>query len=141
ASNIRTPASWPGFCFSVSRLPPLFFPSARAHGAVMPPELPEPPTIRPATAADIAAITAIYADAVRHGTATFELEPPDFAEMLRRFAALSEAGFPYLVAEERAGVAGYAYAGPYRARPAYRFTVEDSLYLAPSARGRGIGSA
>jgi phosphinothricin acetyltransferase len=107
----------------------------------MAPELPEPPTIRPATAADIAAITAIYADAVRHGTATFELEPPDRAEMLRRFAALSEANFPYLVAEERTGVAGYAYAGPYRARPAYRFTVEDSVYLAPSAQGRGIGSA
>lgn len=99
------------------------------------------PMIRPATAADIAAITAIYADAVRHGTATFELEPPDHAEMLRRFATLTGAGFPYLAAEADGRLAGYAYAGPYRARPAYRFTVEDSVYLAPEAQGRGLGTA
>lgn len=97
--------------------------------------------IRPATAADIAAITAIYADAVRHGTATFELEPPDHAEMLRRFATLTGADFPYLAAEADGRLVGYAYAGPYRARPAYRFTVEDSVYLAPSAQGRGLGTA
>ncbi len=99
------------------------------------------PAIRPATPADIDAITAIYADAVLHGTATFELEPPDRAEMLRRFAALRDAGFPYLVADANGAPVGYAYAGPYRARPAYRFTVEDSVYLAPSAHGRGLGTA
>ncbi len=68
---------------------------------------------------DIAAITRIYADAVAHGTASFELEPPDEAEMARRYRALIEGGFPYLVAELAGTVAGYAYAGPYRARPAY----------------------
>lgn len=99
------------------------------------------PAIRPATPADIDAITAIYADAVLHGTATFELEPPDRAEMMRRFAALRDAGFPYLVADADGAPVGYAYAGPYRARPAYRFTVEDSVYLAPSAHGRGLGTA
>jgi phosphinothricin acetyltransferase len=101
----------------------------------------QPPTIRPATPGDFDTITAIYAEAVRHGTATFELEPPDRAEMLRRFTALRDAGFPYLVAEAEGRLAGYAYAGPYRARPAYRFTVEDSVYLAPPAQGRGLGTA
>ena len=100
-----------------------------------------PPMIRPATAADLAAVTAIYAEAVLTGTATFELQPPDRAEMLRRFAALSAGGFPYLVAEQHGDIAGYAYAGPYRARPAYRHTVEDSIYLAPTAQGRGLGRA
>lgn len=99
------------------------------------------PLIRPAAAGDIDAITAIYADAVLTGTATFELEPPDRAEMLRRFAALTDGGFPYLVAEEDGRLAGYAYAGPHRARPAYRFTVEDSVYLAPPAQGHGLGAA
>lgn len=96
--------------------------------------------IRPATEADLPAITAIYAEAVRFGTATFELDPPDLTEMTRRFAALTGAGFPYLVAETEGVIDGYAYAGPYRPRPAYRFTVEDSIYLAPSSHRRGIGS-
>jgi phosphinothricin acetyltransferase len=96
--------------------------------------------IRPATPADLAAITAIYADAVRFGTATFELIPPDLEEMTRRYQSLSSGGFPYLVAVRGAEVAGYAYAGPYRPRPAYRFTVENSVYLAPSAQQRGIGT-
>jgi phosphinothricin acetyltransferase len=100
-----------------------------------------PPTIRPAERRDIAAITPIYAHAVLHGTASFELEPPDEAEMRRRFDALHIDGFPYLVAEEDGAVLGYAYAGPYRARPAYRFTVEDSIYLSQQAQGRGIGRA
>jgi phosphinothricin acetyltransferase len=100
-----------------------------------------PPTIRPAECRDIAAITPIYAHAVLHGTASFELEPPDEAEMRRRFDALHIDGFPYLVAEEDGAVLGYAYAGPYRARPAYRFTVEDSIYLSQQAQGRGIGRA
>jgi L-amino acid N-acyltransferase YncA len=95
--------------------------------------------IRPTEEADLPAITAIYADAVRTGTATFELEPPDLAEMTSRFRNLTGAGFPYLVAIADGRVAGYAYAGPYRARPAYRFTVEDSVYLAPDAYRQGIG--
>src|SRR5215472_15818274 len=97
--------------------------------------------IRAATAADIPAITAIYDHAVRHGTASFELEPPDAAEMARRHATLAQAGFPYLVAEADGAVAGYAYAGAYRPRPAYRWSVEDSVYVAPAMHRRGIGTA
>jgi phosphinothricin acetyltransferase len=97
------------------------------------------PLIRPARAADITAITRIYAHAVRHGTASFELDPPSEAEMARRLDALIAGGFPYLVAEEAGEALGYAYAGPYRARPAYRFTVEDSVYIAPDAQRRGLG--
>ena len=82
-------------------------------------------SIRPLEARDNAAITRIYAHAVRHGTASFETEPPDAAEMARREAALAAGGYPFLVAELAGTVAGYAYAGPYRARPAYRFTVEE----------------
>jgi phosphinothricin acetyltransferase len=96
--------------------------------------------IRPATAADLPAITAIYAHAVLYGTATFELEPPDIAEMTRRYDTLMAGGFPYLVAAVGGGVAGYAYAGPYRARPAYRFSVENSVYLDPQAQGQRIGT-
>jgi phosphinothricin acetyltransferase len=95
--------------------------------------------IRAATAADIPAITAIYDQAVRHGTASFELEPPDAAEMARRRQTLVDAGFPYLVAEADGTVAGYAYAGPYRPRPAYRWSVEDSVYVAPALQRRGVG--
>jgi L-amino acid N-acyltransferase YncA len=98
-------------------------------------------TIRPATPADIAAITRIYAHAVRHGTASFELEPPDEAEMARRQRTLAESGYPYLAAEIDGTVAGYAYAGPYRARPAYRFSVENSIYVAPQMHRRGVGRA
>jgi phosphinothricin acetyltransferase len=97
------------------------------------------PHVRPATPADIPAITRIYAHAVRHGTASFELEPPDEAEMTRRQRALLDGGYPYLVAESDGSVAGYAYAGPYRTRPAYRFSVENSIYVAPEAHRRGIG--
>src|ERR1700753_56071 len=98
-----------------------------------------PPKLRPATEADLPVITDIYEHAVRHGTATFELIPPDLAEMTRRFRALMEGGFPYLVAELDGAVTGYAYAGPYRPRPAYRFTVENSIYLKPAIHRRGIG--
>ena len=97
------------------------------------------PEIRPATEADLPFITEIYEQAVRHGTATFELTPPDLAEMTRRFRALMDGGFPYLVAMLDGGVAGYAYAGPYRPRPAYRFTVENSIYLKPAIHRRGVG--
>lgn len=95
--------------------------------------------IRPAAEPDLPAITAIYDHAVRHGTATFELVPPDLAEMTRRFNALMDGGFPYFVAELDRRVVGYAYAGAYRPRPAYRFTVENSIYLDPAIHRRGIG--
>ena len=96
-------------------------------------------TLRASLETDVPAITAIYAHAVTHGTASFELAPPDQPEMARRRAALIDADFPYLVAEQEGVVVGYAYAGPYRPRPAYRSTVEDSIYVASSARGSGIG--
>lgn len=96
--------------------------------------------IRPASLADIPAITAIYEHAVRHGTATFELDPPDVPEMTRRFAAIAASGCPYLVAALDGDIAGYAYASTYRPRPAYRFTVENSIYLAPARQGRGVGT-
>jgi phosphinothricin acetyltransferase len=96
--------------------------------------------IRPTTLADLPAITAIYTYAVLTGTATFELEPPDLAEMTRRYETLIAGGFPYLVAVLDGTVAGYAYAGPYRARPAYRFSVENSVYLDPAAQGKRIGT-
>ena len=98
-------------------------------------------TIRPADLSDIAAITRIYAQAVEHGTASFELEPPDEAEITRRYHALRNGRFPYIVAEIDGAVAGYAYAGPYRARPAYRFTIEDSIYIDPAMHRRGVGRA
>jgi phosphinothricin acetyltransferase len=96
--------------------------------------------VRAATAADVAAITAIYRPAVLAGTASFELDPPDEAEMLRRFEAVTDAGYPYFVATLDGRVAGYAYANAYRTRPAYRFTVEDSVYIAPEAQGKGVGT-
>ncbi len=98
-------------------------------------------SVRSATAADIAAITGIYRPAVLEGTASFELEPPDEAEMLRRFKAITDGGYPYFVAELDGRVVGYAYANAYRTRPGYRFTVEDSIYIAPDAQGKGIGRA
>jgi phosphinothricin acetyltransferase len=98
-------------------------------------------SIRPAEPRDSAAITEIYADAVRHGTASFEIEPPDHDEMARRYRELCENGFPYLVAEQAGTIVGYAYAGPYRSRPAYRWSVEDSIYVATSAQRRGVGGA
>ena len=99
------------------------------------------PALRPARASDVPAITAIYRPAVLEGTASFELEPPSEAEMLRRFEAITDAGYPYFVAEIDGRVAGYAYANAYRARPAYRFTVENSVYIASEAQGKGIGRA
>jgi phosphinothricin acetyltransferase len=95
--------------------------------------------IRPTTATDLPAIAEIYAHEVREGTATFELVPPDLAEMTRRFQALIDGGFPYIVAVIDGSVVGYAYASSYRPRPAYRFTVENSVYLRPAIHRRGIG--
>ena len=97
--------------------------------------------IRAATAADIPAITAIYAHAVRFGTASFEIDPPDEAEMGERFRTLVSGGFPYLVATIDDRLAGYAYAGLYRTRVAYRNTLEDSVYIDPQFHRRGIGRA
>jgi L-amino acid N-acyltransferase YncA len=100
-----------------------------------------PPLIRPATVEDISAITAIYRPAVLHGTASFELEPPDEAEMRRRFETITNGGYPYFVAEVSGRVVGYGYASAYRTRSAYRYSVEDSIYVAPDAHRRGVGRA
>ncbi|WP_046861801.1 GNAT family N-acetyltransferase [Microvirga massiliensis] len=98
-------------------------------------------TIRPSRDDDLPAVTAIYADAVLHGTASFKLTPPSEDEMTRRRAVLLDSGYPFLVAECDGAVAGYAYAGAYRSRPAYRSTVEDSIYVAREARRQGVGAA
>ncbi len=95
--------------------------------------------LRSPTPADIPAIRAIYADAVLNGCASFELDPPDEAEMAARMAKVAEAGLPWFVAGVDGRVLGYAYAGIYRPRPAYRFTVENSVYVDPAAKGRGLG--
>jgi phosphinothricin acetyltransferase len=99
--------------------------------------------LRRAVEADLAALHAIYAHHVLTGLASFEETPPDLPEMIRRWRAIAEAGLPYVVAEDQAsgGIAGYAYAGPYRPRSAYRFSVEDSIYLDPRFQGRGLGRA
>lgn len=95
-------------------------------------------SIRDVSPGDFVTITAIYAESVANGRGTFELEAPDQAEMERRFHAVHSLGLPYLVAEINGAVVGYAYAGPFRARQAYRYMVEDSIYVADSARGRGV---
>jgi phosphinothricin acetyltransferase len=97
---------------------------------------PAPLTIRPSTDADVPACADIYREAVRNGTGTFELEEPDDAEMGRRRGAILDQGLPWLIAERGGQVLGYAYANQFRPRRAYRFCVEDSIYLAPAARGR-----
>ena len=98
-------------------------------------------TIRPSTDADVPAITEIYGWNVRNGLGTFEEDPPARDEMARRRAAFLERGLPYLVAEQDGAVLGYAYAGPFRLRAAYRYTVEDSVYISPDAVGKGVGKA
>lgn len=95
--------------------------------------------IRPARPGDLQHITGIYAEAVLNGTASYELEPPSQAEMAERFETLALNGYPYLVAERAGEIRGYAYAGPFRPRLAYRFMVEDSVYIAPEAKGQGLG--
>lgn len=99
------------------------------------------PLIRPSRPDDIPAITGIYGHAVATGLASFELDPPDREEMARRREALVAAGLPHLVAERGGTVVGFAYAGRYHARPGYRFTVEDTVYVAPGESGRGHGRA
>jgi L-amino acid N-acyltransferase YncA len=95
--------------------------------------------IREVRPEDLAVITAIYAHAVMHGTASFEIEPPDEIAMRKRQQGLTGAGYPYIVAVQGETVVGYAYAGPYRARPAYRWSVENSVYVAPHMHRRGVG--
>ncbi|WP_372013402.1 GNAT family N-acetyltransferase [Pseudoxanthomonas sp. 10H] len=100
-----------------------------------------PASIRDATPDDVPAITAIYAAEVLGHVNSYEYEPPDTVEMARRMHALLDTGYPYLVAEDGGGIAGYAYASSYRARIGYRFTVENSVYVAADRQGRGIGAA
>jgi phosphinothricin acetyltransferase len=95
--------------------------------------------LRPATSGDLATLREIYAGHVLHGAASFEEVPPDLAEFEKRWRSITELGLPYLVATEGERLLGYAYAGPYRPRSAYRFSVEDSVYLDPAVTGRGIG--
>ena len=99
------------------------------------------PVVRPASEEDIPAICAIYKWEVLNRAATFELSPPDQAEMLARMREILAGGFPYLAAEIQGKTAGYAYAAPFRSRSAYRFTVENSIYVAPEFQRRGIGLA
>ena len=96
--------------------------------------------IRNTTANDIAAITTIYGDHVKHGLASFEYDPPSEADMTNRFQAISNGGHPYIVGELKGEVVGYAYAGPFHTRKAYERTVENSVYLDPKAQGQGIGT-
>jgi len=94
--------------------------------------------IRPVADHDMAAIQAIYAHHVLHGLASWELDPPDVAELTVRRDAILKGGYPYVVAILDGTVVGYAYAGPYRFRPAYRYTVENTVYLHPDQQGRRI---
>jgi phosphinothricin acetyltransferase len=98
-------------------------------------------TIRPATPADLPHVVRIYAPAVLTGSSSFEMEPPDEMEMARRMKTVLEGGYPYLAAEVGGRFAGYAYASVYRTRPAYRFSVEDSIYIDPAMQRRGAGRA
>ena len=97
--------------------------------------------VRDATETDMSFVQAIYAHYVLNGRATFEEVPPSVEEMVARRVAVLGAGLPYLVAERRGTVVGYAYASQYRARPAYRHTIEDSVYVANGLGGQGIGGA
>jgi len=98
--------------------------------------------IRDSQADDIPSLTAIYGHAVRSGLASFEYDPPDAAEMARRREGVLGGGYPYIVATDAEGrVQGYAYVSAYRPRQAYRFTVENSIYVAPETKGRGVGRA
>ncbi|HOZ64338.1 MAG TPA: N-acetyltransferase family protein [Burkholderiaceae bacterium] len=99
------------------------------------------PMIRPSRDEDIASITAIYAHHVLNGTGTFEIDPPSVADMTGRRADVLSKGLPYIVAEEAGQVIGYAYCTWFKPRPAYRFSAEDSIYLAPGVHGKGIGRA
>lgn len=95
--------------------------------------------IRPIIPADTAAVQAIYAHHVLHGTGTFEEDPPTVSDIQSRIASVAGRGLPYLIAEIDGAIAGFAYAGPFRLRAAYRYTAEDSIYVAPGFIGQGVG--
>jgi L-amino acid N-acyltransferase YncA len=97
--------------------------------------------VRPAAPQDLAAIQSIYAHHVRHGLASFEEEPPSVDEMRRRFEEVTRQGLPYLAAEEGGAVLGYGYCTLYRTRSAYRYTLEDSVYVKDGQQGKGVGKA
>lgn len=97
--------------------------------------------VRASSEADVARCAEIYAHHVLHGTASFELEPPDIEEMKKRRAAVLDLGLPHLVAERDGRVVGYAYASSWRPRPAYKYSVEDSIYIDKDAVGQGVGKA
>jgi L-amino acid N-acyltransferase YncA len=97
--------------------------------------------IGPASRADLAQVAAIFAYYVTHSVVTFETDPPTVADWRARLDTVASLGLPFLVARFGSAVAGYAYASPWRPKPAYRFTVEDTVYLAPGATGRGLGAA
>lgn len=99
------------------------------------------PLIRDFRPADVDAITEIYAEAVLNGAGSYEIEPPTLEEMKRRFDDLAQQGFPILIAEEDGKVLGYAYASHFRTRPAYNWLAEDSVYVAPEAKGKGVGKS
>lgn len=103
--------------------------------------LPDGIVVRAARPTDLSQVTAIYRNAVLHGTGSFELDPPDEPEMIARHERISGQGYPYLVACDGEAILGYAYAFAYRDRPAYRFTVEDSVYVRADCQARGIGAA
>src|SRR5262245_18621317 len=103
--------------------------------------MPSQPLLRPSRPADLPAIAAIYGWHVTHGTGTFEIDPPSVEEMASRRDGVLAKGLPWLVAEAAGLVAGYAYANPFRPRPAYRFALEDSIYLAPEVQRQRVGSA
>ena len=97
-------------------------------------------SIRDAAVTDVSVITEIYRESVLNGIGTYELEPPSEIEMTARFSSITGQNYPYLIAEDEQGaILGYAYASPFRARAAYRYLAEDSIYVAASARGLGVG--
>lgn len=98
-------------------------------------------SLRPATEADMAQVQRIYGEHVTHGLASFEETVPTVEDMLARFRALKSQSFPYIVAERKGAIVGYTYAGPYRTRSAYRFSIENSVYVDRQAAGEGIGRA
>ena len=99
------------------------------------------PTIRPSHDDDVEAIAAIYRHHVLHGTGTFEIDPPSAEDMRSRRSEVLARGLPWLVADDAGEIAGFAYCNWFKPRPAYRFSAEDSIYLAPQAQGKGLGRA